>query len=37
MDLENEELIGEYQTVRYQPRALFWGGQLSGIFCFQPI
>ena len=30
--LENwsEELIGGYQTVRYQPGALFWGGQLSG-------
>ena len=30
IEIWSEELIGGYQTVSYQPDALFWGGQLSG-------
>ena len=30
IEILSEELIGGYQTVRYQPGALIWGGQLSG-------
>ena len=35
IEIWSEELIGGYQTVRYQPEALFWGGQLSVVFSTQ--
>ena len=30
IEIWSEELIDGYQTVLYQPGALYWGGQLSG-------